>query len=35
VIRTEGSAGYRLLLPINCHCAPAQSAAPKMIIAAA
>jgi two-component system KDP operon response regulator KdpE len=35
VIHTEGSAGYRLLLPIDCHCAPAQSASPKMISAAA
>jgi two-component system KDP operon response regulator KdpE len=35
VIQTEGSAGYRLLLPIDCHCATAQSASPKMISAAA
>jgi two-component system KDP operon response regulator KdpE len=35
VIHTEGSAGYRLLLPIDCHCATAQSASPKMISAAA
>jgi two-component system KDP operon response regulator KdpE len=35
VIQTEGSAGYRLLLPIDCHCAAAQSASPKMISAAA
>ncbi|MGO8700218.1 MAG: response regulator [Limisphaerales bacterium] len=35
VIQTEGGAGYRLLLPIDCHCAPAQSVSPKMISAAA
>lgn len=35
VIQTEGSDGYRLLLPTDCHCAPAQSAPPKIISAAA
>lgn len=35
VIQTVGSAGYRLLLPMDCHCATTQSASPKMISAAA
>ena len=35
VIQTEGSAGYRLLLPIDCHCAPAQSASQRLLSAAA
>jgi len=30
VIQTEGSAGYRLLLPMDCQHAPSQSASPKM-----
>ena len=35
VIQTEGSAGYRLLLPIHCHCVPAQSASQRLLSAAA
>jgi two-component system KDP operon response regulator KdpE len=30
VIQTEGSAGYRLLLPMDCQLAPSESASPKM-----
>ena len=30
VIQTQGSAGYRLLLPMDCQLAPYESAAPKM-----
>jgi two-component system KDP operon response regulator KdpE len=30
VIQTEGSAGYRLLIPMDCQVAPYESAAPKM-----
>ena len=35
VIQTEGSAGYRLLLPVDCQYTPLESVSPKMISAAA
>jgi hypothetical protein len=35
VIQTEGSAGYRLLLPMDCQHVPSESASPDMLRAIA